>query len=220
MTPHEGCAGNTSLALLRNRLTHLELGELLGVLNGKFSGNVEGDSVDINGGGEERVVESGALAIAHLCDDACAEGRVAELLVAGKAEVLQATDLVGEIELKGVHAKLELREEGVLGNGSALVKESAETANCGVLPSDGGAKKLQFKCFGLRVLAELSVSKGVAAVGEGRGAETGDAAIGEMAELIGADVVELLRTSHDWEPYERLLLAVCTRINCVIEWEI
>ena len=64
------------------------------------------------------------------------------------------------------------------------------------------------------------MGKGVAAIGESRGVETGDAAVGEMAELIGADVVKLLRTSYNREAQEQLLLAVYTRVNSVVEWEI
>ena len=44
--------------------------------------------------------------------------------------------------------------------------------------------------------------------------------MGEMTEVIGADVVELVRTSHNRESQEQLLLAVHTWINGVIEREI
>jgi hypothetical protein len=214
------CVGNTSLALLRDRLAHLELGELLGVLNSELSGDVKSDSIDINRSRQERVVQSRALAVAHLSDDASAEGRIAELLVASKTEILQAPDLVREIELESVNTELELRGEGLVRDGRTLVEESTQTADNGVLPSNRRAEELQLEGFWLRVLAELRVGKGVAAIGEGGGAEAGHATVGEMSELIRADVVKLLRTSHDGEPHKLLLLTVHTRINGVIEREI
>ena len=119
------------------------------MLGGELSGDVKGDSVDINWGSEEGVVEGGALAVAHLSDDARAKGRVAKLFVASQTEVFQATDLVGEIELEGVNPELELCEEGFVGDGSSLVKQSTKAADDGVLSSNGRAEELQLKRFWL-----------------------------------------------------------------------